>query len=423
MKKEDKKNMWEDIITKTDIADEYIVQNNKQSYSKKIKNINFKNCIFINAFLSQTKWKNVKFYHCDFHGCDLGRSVFIQCEFVTCCFFECYFNESEFTKNINFENCKVIRCCLENSKFIIKKASDIYIDKCCCTKDLHINVDDQNINTLPIYNDFEEFYVTDMYKGGQANLYIVKPKYPTPSYSLNKTYAIRLIRNIDKMSLSSLESERKILQKIKSPYVAQLIEMKRIENYNRFYIVMEYALGSTLRVLLKRGYDFNNNQKRRIFIQSLKALRDLSYFNIIHRDINPNNIIIQQLEEEDRIILKLIDFGFSKILEAPKTNVTQLFFTPPGYLPPEVFFEESNYSIFSDQYSLAITLYEMWTGKHPFISENEPCTLDNYKKKIKIADIDFNNIEESYANVLKKCLSIDPEKRYKNINEALKELL
>ena len=184
---------------------------------------------------------------------------------------------------------------------------------------------------------------------------------------------------------------------------------------NQFYICMAYYEGETLSQKLKKGplpYDESLN----IFIKVAQGLMAAHDKNIIHRDIKPANIIITDKGE-----VKIVDFGLATLASE---KLTESFSTKGtiAYMAPELIRGlPGDYRV--DIWSLGVVLFEMLTGQRPFKGEypepmmyaivnEEPDSLAQY----------LNNVPESLQSIIDKLLKKDPEERYQNVLDMLKDL-
>jgi len=108
-----------------------------------------------------------------------------------------------------------------------------------------------------------------------------------------------------------------------------------------------------------------------VLLQITQGLAYLHKLNIVHRDIKPTNILIFVPDGTgSKPVMKLADFGISKMLEADKNDFTNTSVTNPngtkGYMPPEVY-KEKRFSFQVDVWALGcIFAYILCEGKHPF---------------------------------------------------------
>ena len=144
------------------------------------------------------------------------------------------------------------------------------------------------------------------------------------------------------------------------PHIVQLIDYEYTEE-DGAYLVMAFMNGGTLRDWLKQEGTLNLYEIARIYKQICSALARAHKAEIIHRDIKPGNIFL----DEDRNAY-LGDFGIAR--HSARTQVNLDVAGTYGYAPPEQIIddEQEKLTITADIYSAGIVLYECLTGFHPF---------------------------------------------------------
>lgn len=118
---------------------------------------------------------------------------------------------------------------------------------------------------------------------------------------------------------------------------------------NNFYFVYEFCNGGTLEGVLKKQKILAESQALEIFKQLLKAFQILNSYNIMHRDIKPDNILFHNGD------VKLGDFGFCKNL-VNNNDMTATMLGSPIYMAPEVLKGEP-YTSKADIWSLGVVLF------------------------------------------------------------------
>ena len=150
------------------------------------------------------------------------------------------------------------------------------------------------------------------------------------------------------------------------------------------YIEMEYVVGRSLDKLLERGVPMPLEWTGRIVTQLCDVLQEAHRSGIVHRDIKPSNMMLVDGRPEGRELLKVLDFGIAKILDAQNRDADDLQ-TRQGatigtlaYMSPEqVNGESEKIDGRSDLYAVGILLYELLTGNRPFTSPGFRLSYDH----------------------------------------------
>ena len=154
----------------------------------------------------------------------------------------------------------------------------------------------------------------------------------------------------------------------------------------------------------KNKKSFNAKKIREILKQLNNTLKIMKEKKIVHRDLKPDNILIKT--EKDKQIIKLCDYGISKIgnMTRLKTHIGTLH-----YMAPEILEGQTYYTYKCDLWSLGIVIYELFFKEKPFMGQNEIALLANIKLKKN------NNLKDtgdaSLNDLIKQLLEYDPNKR------------
>ena len=191
---------------------------------------------------------------------------------------------------------------------------------------------------------------------------------------------------LKRIALGDVEIIKKLM-KLECQYVVRFLGMCEIEGV--FYAVEEYIQGVTLTEYIRQNGALDEELTSRISLALCEALTQIHALGIVHRDINPNNIMIDNYG-----VVKVIDFGISRFNVPDKTSDTQILGTA-GYAAPEQF-GFSQTSAKSDIYSLGVVINYMLTLKLP----NEGLTKSYFAPIVlKCCEIDENNRYSSAAEV------------------------
>lgn len=182
----------------------------------------------------------------------------------------------------------------------------------------------------------------------------------------------------------------KVLQSLSHPNLPKVYSVEQTEKGCR--VVEEYINGITVAEVLTSGL-YTVKGAKEVAKGVCNALHTLHSLNIIHRDIKPENVMIDTYGT-----VKLIDFDASRIYKSYRSHDTS-FIGTAGFAAPEQY-GISQTDPRSDIFSLGILINVMLTGEHP--------SKKLYKGRL--------------TGVIEKCINIDPNKRYANVNELYDKL-
>ena len=162
--------------------------------------------------------------------------------------------------------------------------------------------------------------------------------------------------------LRRFRNESKAIAMLSHPNIVNVYDVSFGDQLQ--YIVMEYIDGITLKKYIEQEGTVRWNEAVHFTIQILLALECAHEKGIIHRDIKPQNIML--LEDGS---IKVADFGIARFLQSETTTMTDKAIGSVHYIAPEQ--ARGDYiTDKADIYSLGVMLYEMLTGKLPFVADN-----------------------------------------------------
>ena len=257
---------------------------------------------------------------------------------------------------------------------------------CYLTKeDFNSLVDDNMINYLT-----DKIYLEEGYNIDLADLYYAKSlghgKFGNVSLVHNKKhfFAVKAVNRKaaekQKILIKYFIQERNILLTLDNPFIMKLLKTFKTEN--NIFFLLEYIKGRGMnKYLNSRSQIKYLNEKETIFYTAniLLALDYLNSRQVCHRDLKPDNIII-----DEKGYLKIIDFGTSIIIDKNYTNTVT---GTPHYMAPEILLGQG-YGFSCDYWSLGIIAYETYYGIYPF-GRNAKDPIDVYKEVIK-KDVIYN---------------------------------
>ena len=217
----------------------------------------------------------------------------------------------------------------------------------------------------------------------------------------NKVFLMKILPKFECLQSKTVErlsNEYAFLSTIYHPFI---IELKGINNTNPLTLnfLFEYIPGGYLSTLLKSHKRFNIKDSK-FYLASLITIIDyLHKKNIIHRDLRPENILINK-----NGYIKLADFSFVKRVE---NEYTYSACGIPEYYSPEMI-NKSGYNKSTDFWGLGVILYEMIIGCTPFMDQ-DPMKI---YQKINKAKVSFpQTLEQSAKDIIRHFLIVDVNKR------------
>ena len=194
--------------------------------------------------------------------------------------------------------------------------------------------------------------------GGMADVYLARDQ------QLDRDIALKLLHRRfaeDPGFVERFRREAQAAASLQHPNVVSVFDRGSFEG--TYYIAMEYLPGRTLKRLIREEAPLEVDRAIDIAIQMLKAARFAHRRGVIHRDLKPHNVII-----DDNDHVKVTDFGIARAGASDMTETGSIMGTAQ-YLSPE---QAQGHSVSapSDLYSIGIVLYEMLTGRVPFDGES-----------------------------------------------------
>jgi calcium-dependent protein kinase len=276
-------------------------------------------------------------------------------------------------------------------------------------KELEIVVNSNNIIEqnagLPM-DDYK--LVKKLGDGSFGSVYLVH-------HRLNKME--RAMKKIKKSNSTSSQDEDEvlneinILKKLDHPNIVKIFEFYNTKD--AYYLITEFCQEGELYDKIK--HKFTEQQIAIIFHQVFSGLNYLHINNIIHRDLKLENILVDQVDQNHNLMIKIIDFGTAKILQKNKSEKAVI--GSSYYMAPEVL--KKNYNEKCDTWSCGVILYMLLFGIPPFDAKEDEEILE----KIKIGKYDnyserFRSASKEARDLVMKLLEYNTAKRY-SAKEAL----
>lgn len=184
------------------------------------------------------------------------------------------------------------------------------------------------------------------------------------------------------------------------------------------YFVMGFVDGENLGQRLHRTGRIEAEESRRVLREMADALSYAHARGVIHRDIKPDNILLQ--EEDGRVMVT--DFGIARAITEgdARLTATGMAIGTPAYMSPEQSAGERQIDGRSDLYSLGVVGYQMLTGEPPFVANSTPALLVKHISEVPAPVRErAPDVPEDLASIVMRLLEKDPERRFEDANAVL----
>ena len=249
-------------------------------------------------------------------------------------------------------------------------------------------------------------------QGGMADVYLAK------DIILNRTIAIKILRTSlakDPIYVTRFQREASAAAALSHKNIVEIYDVG--EDEDKYYIVMEYVPGRTLKeLILKRGA-VHVVEAIDIMKQVVSGIAKAHQLGIIHRDLKPQNILVT-----DSGVAKIADFGIASMQSLAQVTQTDVIMGSLHYLAPELARGEKA-TVQSDIYALGIVFYELLRGEVPFNGESPVNIALKHMQEDLPSLLEFNpSILQSVENIVIKATAKNLNDRYHNVTEMLEDL-
>ena len=251
--------------------------------------------------------------------------------------------------------------------------------------------------------------------GGMAEVYraqdnvlgrLVAVKVMLPQYAADPSFTQRF------------KQEAAAAANLQSPYIVNVYDWGQDEG--TYYIVMEFVRGSDLKTAIQQRGAINQRKAAEIGAQVCQALSVAHNLDIIHRDIKPQNIMVQPDGN-----VKVMDFGIARAKNSVMTQTSSVLGTA-HYISPEQA-QGKDLTATSDIYSLGIVLYEAATGKLPFDGPDAVSVAMKQVNDLPVPPREINpDIDPALEAIIMKAIAKNPADRFataKDMRLALNDYL
>lgn len=240
-------------------------------------------------------------------------------------------------------------------------------------------------------------------KGGFAEVYLGE------HIHLGTQAAVKVLRaQLSQSDAEEFKREARTLAHLKNEHIVRVLDYGIDTDGETPYLVMDFAPKGTLRQLYQRGVSVPLPK----IITYVKQVAAALYFahsqNIVHRDVKPENMLL-----DDKDTLLLSDFGISIMLQSSKSADAQSVAGTAMYMAPEQI--QGNPRPASDQYSLAVVVYEWLVGRPPFLGSFAEITSQHLLTSPPSLRSINPAIPVQVENVMLVALNKNPDRRFASI--------
>ncbi len=254
--------------------------------------------------------------------------------------------------------------------------------------------------------------IEELGRGGMGNVYKALDK------ELGERVALKLLKPeiaSDDRMIERFRNELKFARKITHKNVCRMFDLSKTEKTP--YITMEYVSGEDLKSSLRRMGPLHVGKAVFIAKQVCEGLGEAHKLGVIHRDLKPQNIMIDK-----QGYAHIMDFGIARSLKAKGVTTSGLMIGTPDYMSPEQV-EGKEVDQRADIYAMGVILYEMVTGTTPFHGDTAiTIALKHTREKPKDPRELNDQIPVELSRLILKCMEKDRMKRYQKTEELFDQL-
>jgi eukaryotic-like serine/threonine-protein kinase len=258
-------------------------------------------------------------------------------------------------------------------------------------------------------------------EGGMGTVYQVRHT------ALDRLFAMKVLRRDlarDADLAARFMREARATASVKHPNIVAINDFGRVDG-DLPYFVMENLVGQTLARAIKTGGAIPSALGVRIVLKVAGALDAAHKEKIVHRDLKPDNVfLLGSAANPGNIDVRIVDFGAALILGASRVTKEGIVFGTPHYMSPE---QASGQPVDhrADIYALGVIMYEMFTGRVPFVADTYMGVLTQHMfvKPVPPSQVSERARElGALEGVILRTLEKKPEHRYATMQELAADI-
>jgi serine/threonine protein kinase len=242
---------------------------------------------------------------------------------------------------------------------------------------------------------------------------------------LDKLVALKFMHEevaANEIAIDRFLREARAAARLRSEHVGHVLDVGRLQN-GVPYIVMEYLEGRDLAdVAADAGGTLGVADVCEYMLQTCEAMAEAHAQGIIHRDLKPQNLFLT-MRTDGRPLIKVLDFGISKVQSSAGPTATQQTMGTPAYMSPEQMRSAKSADARADIWSLGVILYQLLSGTMPFMGDTMAETM------LKVMTDELPPLAQARPGLppalvaaVERCLRKNRDERFNNVAELAHEL-
>lgn len=257
----------------------------------------------------------------------------------------------------------------------------------------------------------ERYKVLKYLGGGMSSVYLAR------DIILDREVVVKLIKvdqhNRDK-SKARFQREVESTIQLSHPNVVSVLDVDESAEYH--LLVTEVVNGPTLKEYIRDNHPIPIDEAIRIALMILQGIRHAHHAGIIHRDIKPQNILL-----DEHLRVKITDFGIAKALSETRMTETNQVMGSVQYISPEQA-KGRQTDERTDIYSFGIVLYELLTGQLPFDGETPVSVALKHISEPFPDVLEEREVPQGLINVILKCTEKSFYDRYRHADDVIRAI-